>query len=68
MVNPISHWPQITFGTRFLIPLRGLSSFQGIGFHIPFWGLSSFRVILIFVVPEIIFINDCICILTGSLG
>ena len=51
MVNPISHWPQITFGTRFLIPLRGLSSFQGIRFRISLRGLSGFQVTLGLVVP-----------------
>ena len=28
MVNPLGHWPRIPFGTRFWIPLRGLSDFR----------------------------------------
>ena len=43
MANPLGHWIWILFGTRFRIPLRGLSGFQGIGFRIPLRVLSGFR-------------------------
>ena len=52
MVNIIGHWFRIPFGTLFWIPLRGLSSFRGIGFWIPFRGLSGFWVAPGLVVPE----------------
>ena len=44
MVNPLGHWIQIMFGTRFRIPLRGLSGLWGIGFWIPLRGLSGLQV------------------------
>ena len=44
MVNPLGHWLWILFGTRFRIPLRGLSGFRGVGLQIPLKGLSGFWV------------------------
>ena len=44
MVNPIGHWLRIQFGTRFRIPLRGLSGFRRIGFRILLRGLFGFQV------------------------
>ena len=43
-VNPLGYWLRIPFGTRFHIPLRGLSGFRVIGFRIPWRGLSGFWV------------------------
>ena len=51
MVELIVHWLWIPFGNRSLIPLRGLSGFQGIGFQIPLRRLSGFRVPPGLVVP-----------------
>ena len=44
MFNPLCHWLLIPFGTRFHIPLRGLSGLRGIGFRIQLRGLSGLRV------------------------
>ena len=43
MVNPISHWIWIPFGTRPRIPLRRLYQFRVIEFRITLRGLSGFR-------------------------
>ena len=53
MVNPLGHWVQIMFGTRYRIPLRGLSGFRGIGLRIPLRGLSGFRVLPGLLVPSL---------------
>ena len=58
MVNPLGHWIQIPFATRFRIPLRGLSRFRGIGFRIPLRGLTGFRVPKGLVVPATV----CVCV------
>ena len=52
MVNPLGHWVQIMFGTRYRIPLRGLSGFWVIGLLVPLRGLSGFLVPPVLVVPE----------------
>ena len=51
MVNPLGHWLRILLGTRFCIPLRGLSRFRVIGFRIHVRVLSGFRVTPGLVVP-----------------
>ena len=43
MANPLRHWFRVLFGTRFRIPSRVLSRFQGTRFWIPFRGLSVLR-------------------------
>ena len=52
MVKSLDHWLRIPFGTRFRIPLMGLSGFQGIGFRITLRGFSGFRVTPGLVVPS----------------
>ena len=51
-VNPLGHWFRVLFRTRFWIPLRVLSGFQGTRFWVPLSYLYSLCVTQVLIVPE----------------